>query len=68
MYLTVITWKANSGGSEDNQGSSASPIPGVDELSKPRIMFDTVKEKLERNGNALRPNVKSKLRYTLGYY
>ena len=42
MYLVVITWKANSSGTEDNPGSKGS-MPGVDELFKSRIMFDNTR-------------------------
>ena len=50
IYLAVITWKANSGGSEDNPGSNGSIMPGVDELFKSMIMSDNIRvveEKVE---------------------
>ena len=49
MYSIAITWKANSGGSEDNPGSNGS-MPGVDELFK--SMFDNIRS-LKRNLNGM---------------
>ena len=46
MYLAIITWKANSSGSEDNHESNGS-MSGVDELFNSRILFDNIR--LERN-------------------
>ena len=44
MYLVAITWKANSGGIEDDPRSIGS-ISDVDELFKSRIMpvFDNIR-------------------------
>ena len=44
-YPVAITWKTNSGGSEDNPGSNGS-MPGVDELFKSRIVFDDIRSLL----------------------
>ena len=51
MYPAAITWKAYSGGSEDNPASNGS-LPGVYELFKSRIMFDNIRS-LKRNLNGM---------------
>ena len=52
MYPAAVTWKANSGESEDNPGSNGS-MPGVlDELFKSRIMFDNIRS-LKRDLNRM---------------
>ena len=45
MYLVAITWKANSGGIEDDPWSNGSIVSDVDELFKSRIMpvFDNIR-------------------------
>ena len=37
MYLIVIIWKANSGGSEDNNGSN-----GLSELFESEVVFEDI--------------------------
>ena len=51
-YPTAITWKANSGESEDNPGSNGS-MPGVDASELFKSMFDSMRS-LKRNLNGMR--------------
>ena len=51
MYLAAITWKANSGESEDNPESNSS-MSSVDKLFKSGIVFDNIRS-LKRNLNGM---------------